>query len=547
MSDSFSMPPSTDADALDEAIRARLAELVNRHTQAKIAARTGVAPSNVSRYLSGTRIPASFCAAVVTALRVNPTWLVMGEGAMYLDDVSADTAATAGSLSALVQAMTNLASQKLGGLLSIGHQRALYDLDQNFHAFERAKRELNERTRPVLANALGQFEQAILDQQWARAKGLRDVAQQAARLCEDVELRMKVEHWQAHLEYYLGNWEAALAHTRKVFLHHLYAGDVEGEHALQEMYNYALIAAEFDHIDDADRVTRMAMIFAEKHPDSAKAREIAFLAGAIAVRKGDLIGGMPQMLAAAATIPPDSRDSLAVNILVGMLMNGSMALVDVLWRDRLGLADDDIRTVQPLRARAALHVAAFREVPAELRDACDIYTHKNVGGLANLLTLHLPRARFLLAALDADGRTKKAEASALVDAFLDDPEAKNALASTRPSGPIDVMVSATQIARLVGDERRASALLLDTAERLDALSPEVTLHPLLMARHAANALTLIPPATAAPSAAGAKKSPPTALHHHRAIREAAAEWVCRHLSAGFGFLQPLALAAHHPH
>ena len=65
------MQTSKEVIDFDNGIRERLRSLLERYPQAEIARRCNTTPSNVSRYLRDTKIPAELCAAAVGGLGVH--------------------------------------------------------------------------------------------------------------------------------------------------------------------------------------------------------------------------------------------------------------------------------------------------------------------------------------------------------------------------------------------------------------------------------------------------------------------------------------------
>ena len=128
-----------------EAVRGRLNILTENHAQAEIARRTGFPPANVHRFLKGGKIPADFCGAVVREFGINPAWLLTGEGAPRLSDVTEGTMRMAGNVLELVEAMSAVARMRLGSLTGKHHLRVLRELNDALEDHERTAQVVSTR------------------------------------------------------------------------------------------------------------------------------------------------------------------------------------------------------------------------------------------------------------------------------------------------------------------------------------------------------------------------------------------------------------------
>jgi transcriptional regulator with XRE-family HTH domain len=182
---------------VDADIRERLQTLTLQHPQAEIARLTGISRANISRYLSGNRIPATVCAGIAKALGVNPSWLLLGEGSPYVSDIHAGHADMATDLLEVVEAMNAVSRMRLGALTGKQHLKALRELDDALRRYESLRDKLNEHSRPILIQLLDDWDKAWADQHPAQMRQLRRAAEQVARLCDDEDLEYRLLKAQA--------------------------------------------------------------------------------------------------------------------------------------------------------------------------------------------------------------------------------------------------------------------------------------------------------------------------------------------------------------
>jgi len=188
---------NTSHDTVNADIRKRLQFVAEQHSQAEIARVTGISRANVSRYLSGNRIPASLCSALVKGFGINPAWLLTGEGSPNIADIHAGHAAMATDLLEVVEAMNAVARMRLGALTGKQHLKALRELDEALRRYEALRDKLNEHSRPILRQLLDDLDRAWDQQHPAHMHQLRRAADQVARLCDDEDLEFRLLKAQA--------------------------------------------------------------------------------------------------------------------------------------------------------------------------------------------------------------------------------------------------------------------------------------------------------------------------------------------------------------
>lgn len=240
----------------DDLIRQRLHRLLEQHSQSDIARKTGHLVAGVNRYVHGARVPASFCSALVRGLGVNPSWLLVGEGAPYLSDVPAETARLGENLLELVEAMNAIARMRLGSLAGKHHIRVLRELNDALLAHEKLREKLNEQSRPLFRRILNDLQTALDKLDLERAGELRQAAIQLSRLCDDEALARDFTRLQAFHEFQLKNSERFLHFQRRLFLASLPDGASFDERACDEARRIVVALVQMDRMHEALRICR---------------------------------------------------------------------------------------------------------------------------------------------------------------------------------------------------------------------------------------------------------------------------------------------------
>ncbi len=251
-----------------ESLRTRVARVIHDHGQAKVARRTGVPQSSVSRYAKDRRIPAAFCSELVRHFGVNPAWLLAGEGEAYLTDITGATARTAGELLELVQAMERVSRLKLGSLAGRGHASVLRELNAQLQRYEHIRSKLNARTRPIFARIIKELEATLEEGRLDLGDHLARAAGQIARLCDDPQLHIELEQSRAYLAFERGHLDEALERQRQVFGRHIVGGLAETELDRQKEHNMVMTLARVGRYAEAYRVAR-ALHALHSHRDDA--------------------------------------------------------------------------------------------------------------------------------------------------------------------------------------------------------------------------------------------------------------------------------------
>ncbi|MCK6440272.1 MAG: helix-turn-helix transcriptional regulator [Planctomycetes bacterium] len=274
----------------NDTIRKRLGELTTHFSQAEMARATGISRSSLNEYLKGTRISAPFCSALVKEMKVNPLWLLVGEGAMFLHDVSAKTASDATELLSLVQAMESIAQLRLGALAGDDHKKTLRRLNDSLEYYEQTKEKLNAAARPIYLRLLDDLRRELGKRNTQQAKGLRDAAAQVARLCDDPALNDRFLVEDARLEDLSGNSGRSLELSRRRFFRWMEDGREINDDFFESSTNLCIALIRVGRRMEARRICRAAVTLAGERGDHPSANYYTLLEflGFLELHLGDM-------------------------------------------------------------------------------------------------------------------------------------------------------------------------------------------------------------------------------------------------------------------
>ncbi|MBE7491456.1 MAG: helix-turn-helix transcriptional regulator [Planctomycetes bacterium] len=461
-------PPDDDA-----MVRLRLHRLLEQHSQSEIARKTGHLVAGVNRYVHGARVPAAFCAALVRGLGVNPSWLLVGEGAPYLSDVPAETARLGENLLELVEAMNAIARMRLGSLTGKHHLKVLRELNDALMAHERLREKLNEQSRPLFRRILEDLKTALDNLNLERATELRQAALQLSRLCDDEALARDFTGLQAYHEFQLKNSERFLHFQRRLFLATLPDGALFDERACDEARRIVVALVQMDRMREAHRICR-----ATRNLVGRKGRRWDAFArlenthGVILTELGFLHKGLAKVQRTLPRLTGMYRRISEATQLRMMMWGGMLPIADAA---RIGERTD-------AKSDHILQFACWLGDKAALRTALDYANAPNVEPVwRNGYFRRLATA--LLEQLERPDPKAARQGVAL------DP------GSGRLTGGEVPLTSACNTELLVAAGDRAGAMkeMMRCEEMRRSLNPEVTPHVLALSLHFRNALRLIAP------------------------------------------------------
>lgn len=503
----------------NEALRARIAQLVSEHTQAKVARETESTPSTISRYLAGMKIPAEFCARLVAKLGVNPAWLLSGEGAVYLADVKAATVGHSQSMLELVQAMGAISRAKLGALMGRADRKTLRELSDAMTAFERLQEQLSAKTRGFLREILEQMRTALEGRDYAHAEYLCTVARQAARFCHDEPLHRTLDHYEADLRSSQRKDESALKLQRASIMRYLVVEEPT-ELALSEIRSHISYLLRTGRLELALKTAKAALVLAEgqRHePDYVfHVHALRLQEGSLHVLLGRVREGAAMVFAAANQMGPENELYFHTELILCELFLGLRDVPSLLAEHEAKLKQGRADVVVA-GAGTVMSMAFLLEDAAVIRRAADFYSdHALIKGRIGAVLPAFADAFCNLA------RRKRSEAT--FRDYLASDAHKVRLGSESPVDHVRAHATACQLARVGGLRKQALAAFEATEELLGKLPRPFQIPVLQLGLHQRNALKLFE---------GAKATGEAALHTR------AEQWLQARVQEGFGAFRAL--------
>jgi len=439
------------------AVAQRLRALLDGRSQADVARKTGQLRNNVSRYARGAKIPIEFGAALVRGLGVNPAWLLLGEGAPFLSDVTASTVKAAEDLLELVEAMSAVARMQLGSLTGKHHLKVLRELSDALATYERLRQDLNTRTAPIFRQVLADYWKALEKWDFERADDLRKAASQVARLSDDEKLAAEFDRTRAYHAYLQHDEAQAIALQRRLFQRMLPAASLLDDRSLREAFNFATTLQGSSRMDEALRVCRATLLMAPEDLRAAPiVRFISALCGFVEMELGDIRSGLARIQASFPQSDERMRPSQQSMLLHCLMYSGAISFE----------AACAMGPVSPAHSQGMLVRAVYEDTPQALELACRTFINSGPASLAE--NVHVcAYSRALLGALKGGGRKQARE-------FLAGPlahERENAKSATEK---FDNALFAMRLSRAVDDTPQFTHWLIEASRILEALPREIT-------------------------------------------------------------------------
>ncbi|MCK6439018.1 MAG: helix-turn-helix transcriptional regulator [Planctomycetes bacterium] len=464
-------PNEGEEPAKEDALRRRIAQLVEQHGLRGLSRKIDVPNQNISRYLRGAQPSASFCRKLVEKLGVNPAWLLTGEGSPMLSDVPKIATATASGVLELVEAMNAVSRMRLGALAGKEHAKVLRELNDALARYEDLRVKLNTRSAPMFSQMLDMLDTVLAKERDPdKARPLIKTCEQLARLCADPELERRHHRLRAAYAAECGNTDEAVELARQLTLaDFLRCEELDQDACVQAS---SLVAALRQQL--RFRMARwVAEAALELTPKGGPAGLLA-AAGICDIDLGELKRGRDRLSEALANGDPERK-------LWRLAMRSELAMASFL----AGTADYREARAQcepPLPQFMAL-LALWTEDVADVEDAVRLAdTWK---GQPNIrIDLMDVFARAALSVLQGGSATKALKL--LEDGFVNLSD-QNSLGAYRT---YVLPVVRTQIALLGRDKRLATKHFQQVDEHLQAVAPRTSLPIIFAAIHHRNALRL---------------------------------------------------------
>jgi transcriptional regulator with XRE-family HTH domain len=406
-------PRRRQADAAEEEqIRQRVRTLLDRYSQAEIARRTGVLPSRVSRYLNDTAIPAVFCRRLIKEFDVNPAWLLTGEGAPYLSDVTESTGQLAGNLLEVVNALNAVSQLRIGSLGGKQHARMLRELGDAMARHDVLHRKLNTQSVPILKQVLHDLQNSLdsvdINQRHlfdksklAPARGLCRTAEQLARFCDDPWLRFEFALLQGRLATYEDDLPGVLESTQRAILLAAGRSEFANERALVTLGESVGALQAQRRFAEARRMAESALAAAKPEMrTSPPALQLAAMVADIQVSTGELRAGTDTLMRVRSLMTGKARLHADAYMASALLFSGAVEVPEAA----------NIGAYHLAQAARVLWVSLMLEDESALEHAIAYWDNR-----PEIQSWERHYAGLLLRALQKDGGTLPAEIRSLIN------------------------------------------------------------------------------------------------------------------------------------
>ena len=512
--------PESGSDDDETQFLMRLRYLLSDFSQSEISRRTGISVANVSRYMRGTTIPASFCRLLIVKLGVNPAWLMVGQGSPFLDDINTEVAGVASKMLNVVTALNTVTKKRLGELTGKRHAHVLRGLDEALKRFEALQNEMNAWSQPVLAPLIEDIESALLRGESERAAGLRKVAEQVARLNNSDDLQNRLDHIRSYHEGMIGNKEESLKYQRRIFHKLVEKGVLDNKDALSSVQKY--VSALFDnrYIDEARRVAHACLSLsqdglsddkttAEHRITDVHRSMLTESAANFDVELGDIGRGLSTLQSIFPTFSEDYRKNTAfAHLSLAQLLSGTTTIEQVLIV---------VNWESPAWVTNLAKYATWLEDVNYIGAVSEKCTGKEDQGSL----LDVDQAAHVTILNQILKNSKKASLDKYEEEISDRvPENKQSV-----TWKVEQGIRITQVARLLGKKEAASKKLHEVIEQIAEMPREKSLCILDRATHCRNILDLI-----------TTKTRDSKLKQARSQAET---FVKEYIDKGYGFLRSL--------
>ncbi|MCF6228110.1 MAG: hypothetical protein L3J82_05510 [Planctomycetes bacterium] len=440
-----------------QTLRERLLILTDRHQQAEIAARTGTPAANVHRYLKAGKIPSEFLGSIVEHFDVDPEWLLTGKGEQTSSTVRAETAAKAGELLDLVQAMNAISRMRLGAIVKDKDRKLMRELGDALQTYDSLREKMNQQSRPVMKQLIEELRGCLSEMNLDRARVTAQTALELSRICLDDKLLLELDTQIASLSYITGQLEEAVLHDRKIFARRMINGIIQTPEQIASCTNFVMVLRDTGRSMESLRVGKAILALIPDHDQPLPALLILqMMIGMLEVETGDVESGLARCYKIWPKTDVRSRVSETVMILRANTLSGMMN-----YYEAVEYGDNS-----PGKARLLTRFAGAMEDGKALKHA--------ITKLIGDAPVYLPIIEFdarrtqLLESIINDKQGSLEDFDRLV-------EGSPPVVASRLLGDLTLAIYRAQVARLTGNKKKLQAMVTETSRCLGKLSPDISI------------------------------------------------------------------------
>lgn len=341
----------------EDALRERIALLVQEHSLSGLAQRTATPVSSLHRYVNGGRIPASFCAAVSETFQVNPAWLLMGQGSRYSTDVGGQAAAMAAGMREVVDAMNAASRLKLGTLAARRDLSLLRELADASTRQEELRGRLTREVEPVIRDWLKALRDAVARFDYTRSADLQEALTRLLRFSDDSVLLREFDRLRSHVAYITGNRIEAVALQRRNLMLLLADGNALGDDELRECFRLCVALTGLGRYAESKAVAEATLVLRRGGPMTARVQQVRCMLAAAELVLGNVAHAVATINELYPIRTPESAPNIEVMRAIIMLRVNAFSVESVLREVPIGL---------PLVIEL-VRVVLWREDPVEIR------------------------------------------------------------------------------------------------------------------------------------------------------------------------------------
>lgn len=218
---------------VEDGIRERLAELVDKFSQAGVARAGEVNESSVHHYVRGRRVPADFCVRVAEGLGVSLNWLLTGAGNAEAGEGALEADRASESMEQLVRILGALQQEAEGSLAGTPTVKRLERLNGLLRTWNDAQGKLRGALTPVTQRLVESLDDALARHNLIRASDIAPGLEYLRRFDLDGALLNRIDLGLSRFAFLDLDYEKSYALRKKILWRYLLDGGDDPRRVLE--------------------------------------------------------------------------------------------------------------------------------------------------------------------------------------------------------------------------------------------------------------------------------------------------------------------------